>query len=46
MKMKEGKRLIFPGLCRKPIKPEDRAYTTHVGTGCPLQEVLKAQAGK
>ena len=46
---KERKRLIFPELHRKPIKPLDRACTTHIGTGHPLKkswEVLEARAGK
>ena len=35
--MKEGKKLIFPGLCREPIKLLNRACTAHVGTGRPLE---------
>ena len=44
--MKERKKLIFPGLCREPIKPLNRACTTHEDTGCPLEELLEAQAGE
>ena len=39
--MKEKKKLVFPGLCREPIKPLSRACTTHEGTGCLLEEVLE-----
>ena len=45
-KAKERERLIFPGLCGKPVQPENRVCTAHKGTGHPLKEVLKAWAGK
>ena len=44
-KVKERKKLIFPGLRREPIKP-NRACTAHEGTGCSLEEVLKTWAGE
>ena len=45
---KESKRerLISLGLCGKPIRPLHRTCTAHKGTGCPLNEVLKARAEK
>ena len=45
-KVKERKKLVFPGLHREPIKPYNRACTSHEGSGHPLEEVLKAQAGE
>ena len=45
-KVKKRKKLIFPGLCREPIKPLNKACTAHEGTGCPLEDVLKAWAGE
>ena len=43
---RERERPVFLGLCGKPIKPLYRACTTQEGTGHPLEEVLKAWAGK
>ena len=43
---RERERPIFLGLREKPIKPLHRTCTAHEGTGCPLEEVLKARAGK
>ena len=43
---RERERPIFLGLHRKPIKPLHRTCTAHEGMGCPLKEVLKAQAGR
>ena len=45
-KKEERERPIFLGLHGKPIKPLHRACTAHEGMGRPLEEVLKAQAGK
>ena len=45
-KERERGRPIFLGVYGKPIKPLHRACTAHEGTGYPLQEVLKAWAGK
>ena len=57
-KIEEKKRLIFLGLCRKPIKPLHRTCSVHVGhrrllsvakvpyLGNLLERVLEAQAGK
>ena len=45
-KVKERKKLVFPGLRREPIKPYNRACTSHEGSGHPLEEVFKAQAGE
>ena len=45
-KDRERGRPIFLGVYGKPIKPLHRACTAHEGTGYPLQEVLKAWAGK
>ena len=43
---RERERPIFLGVCGKPIKPLHRACMAHEGTGRPLEEILKAQAGK
>ena len=43
---RERERPIFLGVCGKQIKPLFRAGTTHEGAGRPLEEVLKAWAGK
>ena len=43
---RKRERPVFLGLCGKPIKPLHRAFTTQEGTGRPLEEVLKAWAGK
>ena len=57
-KIEEKKRLIFLGLCRKPIKPQHRTCSVHVGHRCLLsvakaphlghllKRVLEAWAGK
>ena len=42
-KVKERERLIFAGLCRKPIKPLHRACSVHGGLRRPLNGV-KAQS--
>ena len=42
----QGERPIFLGLHGKPIKPLYRVCTAYEGTGNPLEEVLKAQAGR
>ena len=34
------------GYMEKPIKPFHKTCTAHEGAGCPLEEVLKAWAGK
>ena len=43
---RERERPIFLRLHGKPIKPLHRTCTAHEGTGHPLEEVLKAWAGK
>ena len=57
-KLEEKKRLIFLGLCRKPIKPQCGTCAVHVGHRRPLEllkvthighlleRVLEAWAGK
>ena len=41
---KKRERAVSLGLRGKPVKPMYRICTAHEGTGCPLKEVLKAQA--
>ena len=43
---REHGQAVFLWLHRKPIKPLHRVCTAQEGTGRPLEEVLKAQAGR
>ena len=43
---RERRRPVFLGVREKPMQPLHRACTAQAGTGRPLEEVLKAQAGK
>ena len=57
-KLEEKKRLIFLGLCRKPIKPQQGTCSVHIGhrhllsiakvphLGHLLERALEARTGK
>ena len=44
-KIEEKKRLIFLGLCRKPIKPQQGTCSVHIGHRCLLGVVNAPHLG-